>query len=323
MLKNIRFLARLAWQNPTRVTRNARLWLGGKISPRYSRPAVILANSGGWGDVLMLSTVAHEVRKRNPDALIHIITGRTTVFDRNPDIDFVNRLPRPDVPWRPEFKVQYQHQFPWKRHFLYAMCGCVDIRDSIDLRTYIFPSDDDLAFADQVIRELGQAPVLLARSGKSGEGRKTWPVSHWTELAEKLLRHIPVIDTGPEASPLPIRHPGYRSFLGLTKFHQLAALVARSQAVVTIDAAPNHLAAAFQIPTVCLLGGVFPPEGIQYPNSKVLVTRPACANCWPAGKCHRNLECMSGITVENVVLALNQLSPGLLHSTHTCEPVAS
>jgi ADP-heptose:LPS heptosyltransferase len=316
-IKNLKLLTRLAWEDPKRVTRNTRLLVGGRFSPRYKRSAVILTNSGGWGDVVMLTAVAREVRKRNPGALIHVITGRTPVFDRNPDVDSVKRLPRPDVPWRPEFKVQYQHQFPWRRHFLYSMCGCVDIRDNIALRTYVYPDVTDYAYADQIVSKLGAPPVVLSRQGKSGEGKKCWPLAHWTLLAKELLEYLPVVETGLANEALPIVHPRYQSVLGGTSFHQLAALISRAKAVITLDTAPIHIAAAFGVPTVCLLGGVFPPEAIRYPNSRILVNRPDCCDCWESGKCARDLECMSHIGVGEVLQALREACPEMLKARTT------
>lgn len=288
--------------------------VAGRLYPKFTRPSVVLCNSGGWGDVVMVTAVAREVRKRNPNAMIHVITTRTAVFDGNPDVDFVNRLPRPDVPWRHSFKLHYQHDFPWKRHFLYSMCECIDIRDQIDLRTYLYPPEPDVAFAKDTVSRLGVAPVVFARNGKSGEGRKHWPVAYWEQLAQNILQYAPVVDTGHASAPLEIRHDAYLDLQGKTTFHQLSALLSKARALITMDAAPNHMAAAFNVPTVCLLGGVFPAAAIQYPNGRVLSNRPACCDCWPVGKCTRNLECMADIRPSEVLDALQQVCPELNRS---------
>lgn len=312
-ITRLRFILRHVWEKPERIRVKAVQWAGGRIYPKYRRPAVVLCNCGGWGDVVMVTAVAREVRKRNSRTMIHVVTTRPAVFDRNPDVDFVNRLPRPDVPWRSDFKLQYHHHFPWKRHFLYSMCECVDIRDEITLRTYLYPNEPDVAFANDIVSRLGVPPIVFARNGKSGEGRKNWPTAYWEQLAQNILKYAPVVDTGHAGDPLDIRHNGYLDLQGKTTFHQLSALLSKARALITMDAAPNHMAAAFSLPTVCLLGGVFPAAAIQYPNGRVLSNRPECCDCWPVGKCTRNLECMADIRPADVLDALQQVCPELNH----------
>jgi len=268
---------------------------------------VILPTTGGLGDTLMLTTVAREVRKRNPGTLIHVITKVPAVFDRNPDVDFVSRKNAGTFAWQRPLRVSYNLGFPWQKHFIYSLCADVNLTSQVGLRTYIFPAEADWAFADKITEELQEAPIIIARTGGvTNYDKKVWPLNHWSELVNRLISSGPVVDVGVAGKPLEIASPRYLSLLGQTTLHQLAALIARAKALVTVDSGPNHIAAAFDTPTVCILGGVFPPEAIRYPHTKVLINRPDCCDCWPIRGCPRNLECLTNIKVESVLNELNE-----------------
>jgi hypothetical protein len=306
----LQYLLRIAIANPSAVWSHSRYVVSGWLYPRYRRSVVILPCTGGVGDNLMLTTVAREVRKRNPSGLIHVIASHPEVFLRNPDVDFVSGKRKGGAPWRKHFPVRYNHGFPWKRHFLYKLCECLNMGEPIQLQTYVFPDQLDWAFAEKILAESAGPPILLARTvGGHDPVRKIWPLESWEMLASELTRIAPVLDVGVSGTPLTSPHPGYRSLLGQTTLHQLAALMSRSRALVTMDSSPNHLAAAFHLPTVCILGGVFPPESIRYPNTRVLSNRPACADCWPKPGCEFNLKCLRDITPKQVVTALAEICP--------------
>ena len=304
----LQFLLRIAFANPPAVWSHSRYVLSGWLYPRYRRSVVVLPCTGGVGDNLMLTTVAREVRERNPSALIHVITSHPEVFTRNPSVDFVSERRAGSGLWRKHFPVRYNHGFPWNRHFIYKLCGCLNMGHPIQLQTYIFPGESDWAFGDKVIAESGGLPILLGRTaGGHDPVRKTWPLESWGTVVSELTRRAPVLDVGPPGTPLTPPQPGYRSLLGQTTLHQLAALMSRSRALITMDSGLNHLAAAFHLPTVCILGGTFPPESIRYPKTQVLSNRPKCMDCWPKPGCDYNLQCLRSITPEQVLAALPEM----------------
>lgn len=303
-----KYVGGLVINQPARVWRHSKFVIGGWIFPRYKRNAVIIPCSGGLGDNLMLTTVAREIKKRSPGTLIHIITHHPRVFDRNPDVDFVSRKPTGTFPWMRPFRVGYSLGFPWDNHFIDYLCKCVNINGNIDYRTYVYPDEEDNRVANAILSDFASAPVILSRNGgKKTCMKKIWPLGNWTELVRLLLRSFPVIDLGDSGDPLPISDPRYRSLLGQTSLHQSAALLAKAKALITVDSGLHHLAAAFATPAICILGGVIPPDAIAYPRTKVLFSRPECCDCWQIRKCDRDLECLSSISVAQVLSAFNEL----------------
>jgi len=299
---------------PTRLFRYARSWVSGAVWPRYRRPLVTLLSSPdgfALGDNLLLTTVAREIKKRNPNARVEILTSRPEVFDRNPDVDCVTLLRRGDRSNSRKRTVSYKDGFPYRKHFFHYCCDCLDIPGPIDLRTYLYPSVEHQEWANSVLSDLPGAPILISRGAGSHAYRKAWPIESWNELVASLVRLAPVIDIGADGSPLPFATSLYRSLLGDTSVHQLGALMSKARGMITMDSGPLHVAAAFALPTVCILGGVYPPEAISYPHSKILTHRPPCQDCAPLRHCDYDAKCLSAIKVQDVLGALKEVCLGV------------
>lgn len=287
---------------PKRLAASLRFHAGKLVYPRYKRPAVILFRyTKALGDNLMLTTVAREVRKRNPKALIHVITGLPEIFDRNPDVNFVSAEPLRPVPNIGRYLMRYEHRFPWKQHLLRYCVECVDIYDEIALKPYIFPAESDRAYAERMIAEWDGPPILINRAAGPRTDKKNWAPQHWTALIASLLEKGPVIDIGgPATLPINIKHPRFHNLLGTTTIHQMAALMEKSRLLISPVTGTLHLAAACDLPTLCIVGGSEPAVATEYPGSRSLVNRPSCANCYESGPCVGDFQCLWGIRPETV-----------------------
>jgi ADP-heptose:LPS heptosyltransferase len=297
IVKLSRLLAR-----PKQLSASVQFHAGRLVYPRYKRPLVVLFRyTRALGDNLMLTTVAREVRRRNPGAVIHVVTGLPEIFERNPDVDFVSAEPSRPVPGIGRYLIRYEQHFPWSEHLLRYCVGCVDINDEIELRTYIFPSEADRTFAARVVGKFEQAPVLVSREAGPRTDKKNWPISHWNELVLRLLRKRPVFDIGGKAvPPLGISHPNYLSLTGRTSIHQSAALMERAGLLITPVTGTLHLAAACGLPTLTIVGGSEPAVATQYPASRSMVNRPSCADCYENGPCRSDFACLWNIRPEDV-----------------------
>lgn len=290
--------------NPKRIWDSFAFRIGKFLYPRYKRPVVILFRyTKALGDNLMLTTVAREVRKRNPNAIIHVITGLPEIFERNPDVDFVSPEPDRPIPGLGRYLIRYEHRFPWKKHFLHYCVECVDIKGHIELRTYIYPSEADREWAKSIIQRLdGQRPILVNRiAGPRNRDKKNWPTEYWIELIRKLLEQWPVVDIGKSMdATLDFQSPNWLDLRGQTTIHQMAALMEQSLLLIGPDSGPLHLAPACGLPALVILGGSFPPVAIQYPGCRVLVSRPPCCDCYEQGPCLFDFRCLWDITPEMV-----------------------
>jgi ADP-heptose:LPS heptosyltransferase len=290
---------------PARLVRSLRFRAGRLLYPRYRRPIVVLFRyTRALGDNLMLTTVAREVRKRNPQAIIHVVTGLPELCDRNPDVSFGSAEPDRRVPQIGRYLVRYEHRFPWTRHLLHYCAECVDIHDEIELRPYVYPSEADRAFARDVVRAVGGAPILVARVAGPRTDKKNWPAAQWREAIPRLCDLAPVVDVGGASCPAAgIEHPRFHDLLGRTTVHQLAALMERSALLVAPVTGVVHLAAASGLRALTIVGGSEPAVATLYPGCLSLVSRPACADCYERGPCAADFACLRAVRARDVAEA--------------------
>ena len=95
---------------------------------------------------------------------------------------------------------------------------------------------------------------------------------------------------------------GVMSLVGRTSFQDLVEIISGAQAVVTCDTGPMHLAVALGKEVIVLIGPTNPRRTGPL-RGKVIRQDLACMPC--NKRTCENPECMSGITAEMVLNALD------------------
>jgi heptosyltransferase-1 len=138
---------------------------------------------------------------------------------------------------------------------------------------------------------------------------KLWPEGNFAALADRLAteKNAVVIFTGsPADRPAIERIIGMMNknavnWAGETTLKELAALAAVCDLFITTDTGPMHLAAAAGAKVLALFGPTAPWRTGPYGGSHVAMrTGIECSPCFQR-KCDRNIQCMEGITVEDVM----------------------
>jgi lipopolysaccharide heptosyltransferase I len=138
---------------------------------------------------------------------------------------------------------------------------------------------------------------------------KLWEERKFAELADRLIaeKNAFVIFTGsPDDRPvneriLSMMHEKAANWAGETSLKELAALASLSDLFITTDTGPMHLAAAAGARVLALFGPTAPWRTGPYGPSNITVrTGIDCSPCFRR-KCGRAIECMSDITVEDVM----------------------
>ena len=191
------------------------------------------------------------------------------------------------------------------------------------VRTELATTGADEAQADRAYLELGlfaTGRVVCLNTGGAFGPAKSWPTTHFAELARRLVSKTGVsvlVLCGPDERALAQEivqaagHPRVVSLadqlpgIGLTK-----ACVRRAALLITTDSGPRHFAAAFNTPVITLFG----PTHISW-------TRTYHPQAWhifhpvPCGPCQRSIcpeghhRCMRELTPESVFrVALRALS---------------
>jgi len=142
---------------------------------------------------------------------------------------------------------------------------------------------------------------------------KLWPERNFAELADWLIqeKNATVIFTGSpddremvERIVTLMRHGVAENWAGKTTLKELAALAAVSDLFITTDTGSMHVAAAVGSKVLALFGPTAPWRTGPYGNSNTVVRSGiACSPCYQR-TCEKNVKCMTGITVEDVMKKL-------------------
>jgi lipopolysaccharide heptosyltransferase II len=201
-----------------------------------------------------------------------------------------------------------EHQF--------RLLKALDI-DSAPTSCAMIISDEDETYTQTLLTEawLSKREVLVGLNCGSSQKwqAKRWPTEKIAKLCDLLAqKKIRVIITGTDQEKceakriLALARSKPIDVTGKTNVMQLAAIIKRCKVFVSSDSAPLHIASLLNIPFVALFGPTDPARHLQ-PIGKyhLIYKRLKCSPCYRP-KC-KNIKCMDKITVEEVMVAINEL----------------
>ncbi len=183
-----------------------------------------------------------------------------------------------------------------------------------DTRLELTPGADDRDYAERILREMqGNGPVIALNPGASHAVNR-WPSEKFADLADMLSSRLSarvLVIGGPDdvllADAILARNRSKPlSIAGKANLLQLAAVMERTELVISGDTGPLHLATAVGTRTVALFGAADPVRTGPVGQGHVIVR--ATVPCVPCRSrvCKNStpLECMNAITVEQVFAAV-------------------
>ena len=175
-------------------------------------------------------------------------------------------------------------------------------------------TEGGLALVDVLGIDRNELLIGIHPGAAYGETKRWFPerFAEVMDLLQKPGRRF-VLLGGPGEEPLAERvstitaQPPINT-VGKTRIAEALVLISRCSLFLSNDSGLMHAAAALGIPQVALFGST-DPEKTGPLNDKAVVIQPTGVNCTPCFKreCHANLECMKGITVEEVYVAAEKL----------------
>ena len=140
--------------------------------------------------------------------------------------------------------------------------------------------------------------VVFAPEG--GHPSRCWPTSQASRLWQYVRGNLVLVGTSDE---LPI--PCNLDTRGKLSVEQLIGLLAVAAAVVTMDSAVLHIAAAVGVPTVAIFGGVDPHYRVRENQSVVMMQADMpCCPCNKDEHCAGTFPCIAAAAAEQVGTAV-------------------
>ena len=188
-----------------------------------------------------------------------------------------------------------------------------------DMRPQLFTSLEEEVRADQLLAAHHRDPgkrLLAVVPGAAFGSSKLWEPSRFAVVADMLAeRHAmqPLILTGPGEADIgraivkEMRATAISFAEGEITFGLLKALVRRSALMVCNDTGPRHVAIAYQLPVVTLMGPTDPAvTHSDYEKTAIVRCDVPCGPCYKR-TCPTDHKCMKLITPEMVLAAAEDL----------------
>ncbi|EHQ51350.1 lipopolysaccharide heptosyltransferase II [Ectothiorhodospira sp. PHS-1] len=147
--------------------------------------------------------------------------------------------------------------------------------------------------------------------------QKHWVEAAWAELARRIHqeRGQPmVLLGGPDDRAVADRIQAMAGAavdnrVGQTSLTQAAAVIRRAGLLVGVDTGLTHMGPAFDVPTVALFGSTCPYLDTGRDNTVVIYHDLPCAPCRRNPTCDGRFDCLTGISVDEVMTEVERLLP--------------
>lgn len=145
---------------------------------------------------------------------------------------------------------------------------------------------------------------------------KQWEFDKMNAISTRLSKKYTVIQVGlPDEDLL----DGSRDFRGKLSMPEFAALLGNSLFFIGQEGFIMHLARSQETRSVIIYGGRIKAWQSGYPCNENVETNPPCSPCWQNNKCDHSHLCMTEITIDHVLQAVERLEMRLQSPLETDE----
>ena len=286
---------------------------------RHGIPDAILQFGGGIGDELLLTTVAHELKRRDPSMKIWQVSHSTELLRYNPDYTktftwndwylrytFLLQSKRKNLAYAVE-RIPQKEEVPPSEHILVVLCRNAGMSGSVALRPYLSLTDEEKNNGS-----LGDFQITVqclgAESFRTVMLNKLWSAEKFQLVVDGLHAvyggGAQIVQVGGAADPI-LR--GVTDLRGKTTLRESAALIHRSRFFIGTVGLGMHLARAVDCRSVIIYGGREHSSQSGYSCNENIDSFVDCAPCWKWNDCDYDRKCMTMISVDQVMNAVQRL----------------
>jgi ADP-heptose:LPS heptosyltransferase len=272
---------------------------------------ILIDRLAALGDVIMITPVLRELRKRYPDAEIRVVTNYPDVLKNNPDVD---RVVRPDDITQDDYhdvyinlNGAYEHNITshYVDSYLYRAFGQVD--DSLD-RTLTLEADQfDIDTILDVKQQLDNNYIVIHMRRFAWENKNVDPAI-WDQFCQVLRDKYPdlrIVSVGAQYDLRASGHPNMIDLVDQLSLGEMSQLIAGAKCFVGGDSGPYHVACTTNTPIVALLTHMFPEQILPWRGNNefgkdvtVVQSQVPCLGCYARQK---PPVTGAGLTCENPV----------------------
>lgn len=288
------------------------LW-GVRFAITHGKPNKLFAFGGGLGDHLMVTSVFKEYQKRKQGQL-WMMSDFPDIFENNTDVDRIV----PDN-WRVE---KYCQKFgvsrqllsygnwiddpdriePPKKHILAEILERAGISGQVELRPY-YPAVQSVS-----PEEHSESDIICIQGTNTASStpmlNKQWSEDRFAEIGSVLGQEYRMVQLGLSGES---DIPAAEDFRGKLNILETAEMLAKSRFFIGQVGFLMHLARAVGTRSIIIYGGREKAWQSGYPCNENLETNPECSPCWRNSGCEYNRKCLSDVTVQDLLDAVDRM----------------
>lgn len=276
---------------------------------KLGRPEQVIYFGQGFGDDLLCTAVARELKKRGTGKIV-MFSRHPCLFEENLDIASVHNLGYPMVGRRRHWgygAIIPQYSIPdpandrdlfRNEHLIATMCRLAGLTGSVDLRAYL-----TLRPAEKAAGRRRENQIAIQSGGLGQMKNKDWLPERYQAVADTLSDRFGLVQIGMANDP-PLR--GALDLRGKTTLRESAAILASSLLFIGQVGFLMHLNRAVDRRSVIVYGGRETPQVSGYPANENLVGAVPCSPCWQRNRCDYGHECMTIIETDAVLAAVHR-----------------
>lgn len=265
------------------------------------------------GDDLLCTTVLRELRKRGQKK-VWMMSNHPDLFKGNDDVQRIVPIDQRVQDYVKLFGKRWRFleyaKIEWKgqksllpeRHIIAELCARSGIQGPVDLRPYLYLSDEE--------RKNGgwaKGKIAIQSSGLAAKWpmqNKEWFPERFQEVVNRLKDRFKFVQIGSANDPI---LEGATDLRGKTSIRETGAVLANCRLYIGGEGFLMHLARAVECPSVVILGGRTAPWQFCYSCNINLYSALPCSPCGLWNDCDYNRDCMRQISATDATEAVLSL----------------
>ena len=245
------------------------------------------------GDLVMITPVLRELRRRYPDAWLQVVTEEPGVLNSNPH---VNKVVKPDQmekadPWDLYINLNDAYEEQVTSHYVDSYLYRAFGKDGLELdrSPEMFPTADECSNVNEVLEQVGENYIVVHMRRWAWEN-KNIDLEIWSALFTRLHEKYPglkVVAVGAQYDyHVPAEPDKFVDLVGQLSLGEIQYLISRARAFVGPDSGPFHIAGTTATPIVALISHLLPEQilptrGGEFGKDVTVVTSDvSCLGCY-------------------------------------------
>jgi ADP-heptose:LPS heptosyltransferase len=273
----------------------------------HHRERILIDRRMALGDVIMITPVIREFRRRYPDSWIQVVTNKPEALANNPDVDLVvapDQMQKSD-PWDVYVNLNDAYENNVTSHYVDSMLHRAfgSAAEHIDKSLVVNCTSDEQESVDDAITEFANGnDYIVIHMRRWAWENKNVDIEIWTTFLTRLEEHYPnlkVVSVGADHDySLSPANPLWVNLNKQLSIGEIKHLISKSRAFVGTDSGPYHIACSTDTPIVLLSSHLAPEQILPWrdgefgKNCWVVKSQVECLGCYarqPAPV--RNLTC--------------------------------